>query len=372
MNTTIRGRGRRRGAAAEGMATIRDVAQASKVSIATVSRAFNGSALVRGDTRRKVLAMASRLGYWPNGIARSLITNRTHALGVLLPDLFGEFFSEVVHGMDLAGRERGYHLLISRTSSSADDLIDAARTMRGRVDGLIVMAPGFDPTPAVRHGGRAVPAVLINPQRTPPGCDSVSIANAKGAAAAVSHLIGLGHRSIGFLSGPESNVDARQRRDGWHAALSAAGIEPTSDLEYGGDFTEHSGYDVVGKMLRSSRRPTALFAGNDYMAVGALGALHDAGVRVPEDIAVVGFDDIALARYLNPPLTTVRVEMLGLGRRAVEILLERADRAPGAVERHEVLATTLVVRSSCGAGPADASGHRHPGNGHGALPTSRR
>jgi len=354
------------------MSTIRDVARASQVSIATVSRVFNESALVRHDTRRKVLAAASRLGYWPNGIARSLITNRTHALGVLLPDLFGEFFSEVVHGMDLAGRERGFHLLISRSSSSADDLTAAVRVMRGRVDGLIVMAPDFDPNPAMRHGARDVPTVFMNPQLTPPGCDSVSIANTQGAASAVKHLIGLGHRAIAFISGPECNIDSRQRRDGWRSALQEAGIEPASDLEYPGDFAERSGYEAAARLLRSAWQPSALFAANDYMAVGALGALHDAGVRVPEDIAVVGFDDIAFARYLNPPLTTVRVDMQGLGRRAVEVLLDRDDRPPRADARHETLATTLVVRSSCGAGPDDASGHRAPGNGDPSPPFARR
>ena len=369
---TTRGRIRARGARGETMATIRDVARASQVSIATVSRVFNQSTLVRHDTRRRVLAAASRLGYWPNGIARSLITNRTHALGVLLPDLFGEFFSEVVHGMDLAGRERGFHLLISRSSSSADDLTEAVRTMRGRVDGLIVMAPDFDPDPAMGHGAGDVPTVFMNPQVTPPGCDSVAIANAQGAALAVTHLIGLGHRSIAFISGPERNIDARQRRDGWRAALREAGIEATPGLEVRGDFAERSGYEAAAELLRGARRPTALFAANDYMAVGALGALHDAGVRVPEDIAVAGFDDIALARYLNPPLTTVRVDMQGLGRRAVEILFERDDRPPGAVARHEILPTTLVVRSSSGPGPNDANGHRGPRNGDPSPPSTRR
>lgn len=354
------------------MATIRDVARASQVSIATVSRVFNESPLVRHDTRRKVLAAASRLGYWPHEIARSLITNRTHALGVLLPDLFGEFFSEVVHGMDLAGRERGFHLLISRSSSSADELTEAVRTMRGRVDGLIVMAPDFDPNPAMGHGAGHVPTVFMNPQLTPPGCDTVSIANTEGAASAVAHLIGLGHRSIAHVSGPECNIDARQRRDGWRSALREAGIEPTPDLEVRGDFAERSGYEAAAALLRRARRPTALFAANDYMAVGALGALHDAGVRVPEDIAVVGFDDIALARYLNPPLTTVRVDMQGLGRRAVEVLLDRDDHAPRAQARHEILAPMLVVRGSCGAGRDDAGGHRATGNGDSSPPAARR
>ena len=353
------------------MATIRDVARVSKVSIATVSRVFNGSALVRTDTRRKVLAVASRLGYWPNSIARSLITSRTHTLGVLMPDLFGEFFSEVVHGMDLAGRERGFHLLVSRSSSSTEELVEAIRTMRGRVDGLIVMAPDFDADPVLRLGAGVVPRVFMNPHAPPTDCDAVSIANCEGAASAVRHLIGLGHRSVALISGPEHNIDARQRREGWRAALCGAGIEPGADLEFRGDFAERSGYEAAAELLRRQARPTALFAANDYMAVGALGALHDAKVRVPEDLAVVGFDDIALARYLNPPLTTVRVDMEQLGRRAVEILLDRDAHPEHAGRRLEVLATSLVVRRSCGTGAGDTSGHRHAGNGDG-VPPSRR
>ena len=350
------------------MATIRDVARASRVSIATVSRVFNGSTLVRTDTRRKVLAVASRLGYWPNSIARSLITSRTHTLGVLMPDLFGEFFSEVVHGMDVAGRERGFHLLVSRSSSSADELVEAIRTMRGRVDGLIVMAPDFDADPVLRLGAGAVSRVFMNPHATPTDCDAVSIANAGGAASAVRHLLGLGHRSIALITGPEHNIDARQRREGWCAALREAGIEPVADLEFRGDFAERSGYEAAAELLRRHLRPTAIFAANDYMAVGALGALNDAKVRVPEDVAVVGFDDIALARYLNPPLTTVRVDRQELGRRAVEILLDREAHPEHAGRRLEVLPTALIVRRSCGGG---MNGRHHAGNGDG-MPPSRR
>lgn len=331
------------------MANIRDVAKASKVSIATVSRVFNQSTLVSEATRGRVVAVASRLGYWPHGIARSLTTSRTHTLGVVMPDLFGEFFSEVVHGMDLAGREQGLHLLVTRSSSSADELTSALRSMRGRVDGLIVMAPDFDASPALQQSPGTVPTVLLVPAITPPGCDSVSIANADGAAMVVRHLIGLGHRTIAIIGGPERNIDAQQRRDGYRAALARARIPRSARFEYRGDFSEESGYEAARELLRGKLRPSAIFAANDYMAVGALGALHDAGVQVPEEVAVTGFDDIALARYLIPALTTVHVDMLELGRRAVGLLLDRGGREGGGAGRSEVLATSLVVRSSCGA-----------------------
>jgi len=338
-----RGRPRRAG----GPATIRDVARASDVSIATVSRVFNDSPLVSESTRQRVSATARRLRYWPNGIARSLITNRTHTLGALLPDLHGEFFSEVIHGIDLAARERGFQLLVSRTSSGASELTSALRSMRGRVEGLILMAPDLD-AGALRQMTGAARVVLLGPARPGPGFETISIANLEGARSVVLHLIGLGHRRIATIAGPARNTDARQRLEGFRAALAEKGLSASPELELCGDFTEHSGYEAALALLNLSPRPTAVFVANDYMAVGALGAFHDAGLRVPEDIALAGFDDIPLARYLTPPLTTVHVDMLRLGQRAVERLLDAPSATGVAAGTTELLGTTLVVRKSCG------------------------
>jgi LacI family transcriptional regulator len=349
------------------LATIRDVARASNVSIATVSRVFNQSPLVSEETRERVAAAAGRLGYWPNGIARSLITNRTHTLGLLLPDLHGEFFSEVIHGVDLLAREKGFHLLVSRSSSSADELADVLRSMRGRVDGLIVMAPDVDASRALRHAAGNVPIVLLNPEVKLPGSDTVGIANFQGAWGVVRHLIGLGHRRIATITGPCQNIDARQRLDGYRAALREAGLEPDSDLEFHGDFTERSGYEAARALLHQRAQATAIFVANDHMAVGVIGALQEAGRRIPEDFAVTGFDDIPMARYLTPPLTTVHVDVLQLGERAVELLLD-PDRVTGAPEgRHEVLPTTLVVRGSCGARQPRRGGEGPPWDRSGPL-----
>lgn len=339
------------------MATIRDVARASKVSIATVSRVFNDSPAVSEVTRQRVRAAAQSLGYWPNGIARSLITNRTHMLGVVLPDLHGEFFSEVIHGVDEASRAHGLHVLVSRASARADELTSALRSMRGRVDGLVVMAPDLRASETLEQTARSIPTVVLNPDRPLESVDTVAIDNGGGARQVVSHLIRLGHRCIAMVTGPEHNADSRQRLEGYRRALADAGLFTTPDLVVAGDFTEPSGYDAALQLLARSHRPTAIFVANDVMAVGVLGALDDLGVPVPGDIAVAGFDDIPLAQYLRPPLTTVHVDMLGLGRRAVELLLDpgRRERTPG---RHDVLPTTLVVRRSCGEKPAEARADR--------------
>src|SRR5262245_33709778 len=333
------------------MATIKDVAREARVSVATVSRVFNNSAVVSESTRRTVREVAERLNYWPNGAARSLITNRTQAIGVMLPDLFGEFYSEILRGMDMPTRKAGLHLLVSSSHADADELVAGLRATRGRIDGMIVMAPDVDAGPTIRALAADCPLVLIDPGKGFEGCDAVVIANQAGASAITRHLADIGHRRIATITGPARNADARQRLEGYRAALRAAGVEPPSGYEIPGDFTEPSGYAAGARLLALDPRPTAVFAANDYMAIGVMGALSDAGIRVPEDIAVAGFDDIAMARYLNPPLTTVHVDAYRLGERAVEMLLDPRSR-PGRRVRHEVLATTLVVRGSCGSASA--------------------
>jgi LacI family transcriptional regulator len=352
------------------MATIKDVAREAGVSVATVSRVFNDSGLVSVDTRRTVREVAARLNYWPHGVARSLITSRTNAVGVLLPDMYGEFFSEIIRGADLAARREGLHLLVSSSHANAEELVAAMRSMRGRIDGLIVMAPDVEQPVGTQVCGGHFPVVLLDPGFDAEECDTIAIANHDGARAMVRHLLGLGHRRIATVTGPERNIDARQRLAGYRTALREAGAESSPELEIAGDFTETSGYEAAARLLRLAPRPTAVFAGNDYMAAGILGALSDAGVRVPEQIAVTGFDDIAMARYLNPSLTTVQVDMLQLGERAVGRLLDIRREANG-THRHEMLPTTLVVRGSCGAHalqPADARIPLRRGRVEGPLP----
>ena len=335
------------------MATIKDVAREAGVSVATVSRVFNDKDRVNEDTRRRVRAVAERMHFWPNGVARSLITNRTHAIGVLLPDMHGEFFSEVIRGIDLAARAEGLHVLVSSSHSDTDELVTTLRAMRGRIDGLIIMAPDIDSAPAIRATAWDCPVVLLGHGGEVPDFDTVAIANYDGAYAVVRHLQRLGHRRIATLTGPPRNLDALQRLEGYRAAMRESGVTSTRALEVVGDFTEPSGYHGAQTLMRLSPPPTALFVGNDVMAVGVLGALRDAGLRVPKDMAVIGFDDIAIARHLTPPLTTVHVDAYQMGERALHRLLRRDRGEPAPSRAHEVLPTWLVVRASCGASPVD-------------------
>ncbi len=329
------------------MSTIRDVAREAGVSVATVSRVFNDSAQVSAGTRRAVREVADRLNYWPNAVARSLITARTHSIGVLLPELHGEFFSEVIRGIDLTARRAGFHLLISSSHSEMSALMSVVLSLRGRIDGLIVMAPDQDAPANLQACAGSMPVVLINPGTSIDGCDTVSLANFDGAYAMTQHLLALGHRRIAIVRGPDRNMDARHRTDGYRAALADEGLGDAS-LEFAGDFREASGAEAGRQILDMTERPTAVFAANDYMAVGLLSVFRDAGVRVPADIAVTGFDDIAIARYIEPALTTVHIDAYSLGERAVEQLLSLARERRSASNTHHLLPASVVVRTSCG------------------------
>jgi LacI family transcriptional regulator len=328
--------------------TIRDVARSAGVSIATVSRVFNGSPRVSEETVHRVKSIAAGLGYWPNGAARSLTTSRTSTIGVLLPDLYGEFFSEVIRGIDQAARKTGQRILVSGSHADSETLLSAARSMRGLADALIVMAPDEDSAKAIEQITQIFDVVLLNGRFEVDGCDTISISNFEGAYTMVRHLLRLQHRTIAIVKGPAGNIDAEERLRGWRTALVESGVEPDPALEYQGDFTESSGYECAQEVLGNGRRPSAVFAANDYMAIGFLSALRNAGVTVPEELAVTGFDDIAIAQYLNPPLTTVRVDAFELGARAVQSCLEGPAEKAATGRSHIVVPTTLVVRSSCG------------------------
>ncbi len=335
------------------MPTIHDVAQLAEVSIATVSRVLNGTGRVSEASRERVMAATLELDYAPNGAARSLTTRSHGTLGVLLPDLHGHFFSEIIRGIDQAARTQGYQVLVSSSHADTKAVLSAARSMRGRIDGAILMAPDDESVEAVELIRRRFPVVLLNPRSPVGSCDAVSIANFDGARAITQHLLGLGHRRIATIRGPLGNVDAEERLRGYREALMDVGLAPSPALELPGDFTECSGFRVAEDVLRARPRPSAVFAANDSMAVGLMSALDSFGIRVPQDLAVVGFDDIATARYMNPPLTTVSVDAFSLGQNAARMMFYRARGPESVPVRREILPAPVVVRRSCGAVPFD-------------------
>jgi LacI family transcriptional regulator len=334
------------------MVTIKDVAREAKVSVATVSRVINGSGPVSEDTRRLIHEVASRMRYVPHSGARSLITSKTDTLGVLLPDLYGEFFSEVIRGMDTTAQGAGFHLLISRSYSDKVGIETAMRAMRGRVDGVVVMSPDLD-AESLSNLPSTIPVVLLCSVSRGNEVDSLTIQNCRGAREMVSDLVVRGHRRVAIIKGSPRNYDAAERLRGYRMALREAGIAPEPTLEREGDFTEAGGYAAALELLELKNRPTAIFAANDSMAIGALSALRESGVRVPEDMAVAGFDDIPLARFMDPPLSSVHVPIRELGARAVEILLHGVTNKNDHARRRERVSTELVIRRSTGGDPAE-------------------
>jgi LacI family transcriptional regulator len=318
-------------------ATIRDVARRAQVSVASASRALNNLTNVSEHTRARVTEAARELGYVPHAGARSLSLARTNALGVVLPDLHGEFFSEIVRGMDKEANRNGYLLLLSNMHRGAQST-NALKALRGRVDGMIVMAPHLSQTElsAALPGG--TPAILVN---TPAdGHHGIRLDNAAGARAVAAHFLEQGRKRIVHIAGAEGNMDARERSDVFRDSLSGTGVQ----LEIvQGDFSEESGKAAIRSLMESGASFDAVFAANDMMASGALQALRDGGLSVPAEVAVAGFDDIPLARHIG--LTTVRVRIAELGERAVERLLRLLEGDDQAADQ-ELHSPELIIRTT--------------------------
>jgi len=327
--------------------TIKDVARAAGVSVASVSRALNGHENVTDVTRKRIVEVAARLRYMPNDAARSLITRRTHTIGAILPDLHGEFFSELIRGIDLAARTRGLHLLVSSSHGDADEAAAALRSMQGRVDGLLIMSPHADAGLLEANLPDSLPAVIMNASAGHSRYSTLSIDNHGGALAMTHHLIACGHRRIAFIAGPKGNLDADERLRGYHDALAAAGLAHEA-MVLAGEFTEESGYAAGHELYDCAQRPDAVFAANDMMAIGCLFALTERDLVIPIDIAIAGFDDIPIARYVTPPLTTVRVRIADLGRSALIRLVAEMEAAGSSAAAPQILPCEIVVRTSCG------------------------
>jgi len=340
-------------------ATIRDVAKAAGVSVATVSRALNGFSNVLPETRKRIEEAAAELRFSPSGAARSLITRSTQTLGALLPDLHGEYFSELIRGIDVAARARGLHLLLSSSHGDAGEAAAALRAMNGRVDGLLVMSPHADNDFLDRNLPAGLPVVLMNtePGQTPH--PSFTVDNFGGAMALMAHFHEQGLRRVAFIGGPPDNHEAAERQRGYREAL--ASLWPHQPpVEFDGDFTEGAGWRAGQAILSMNPRPDAVFAANDMTAIGLMAALQDGGLQLPRDMAVAGFDDVPISRYFTPALTTLRVPVLELGRLAVEAMVACiADGDTSQNQAQQILAVELIVRPS-----SIRSGHDEPGNTH--------
>lgn len=324
-----------------------DVARVAGVSHQTVSRVLNGHPSVRPATRARVLAAIEELGYRPNLAARALVTGRSRTLGLVTLEttLFGPVTT--LYGIERAAREAGYFVSVVSLGTAIDpgSLEDALARLRAqRVAGVILIAPLTSSLLALPSLPIDLPVVVV--EGDPDGAFATATVDQRaGARAATEHLIGLGHRVIAHVAGPPEWLEAHQREAGWRAGLADAGL--AGDVVLVGDWTARSGYQA-GLALAEMTEVTAVFVANDHMALGVLRALHERGRAVPEEISVVGFDDIGEAEYFTPSLTTVHQDFDELGRRSLDLLLCQLDSSNSVVERL-VIAPRLIERRSTAA-----------------------
>lgn len=330
--------------------TIREVAKRAGVSISTVSRVFNETAIVDGSTKEKVLAAARALRYTPNQAARSLVMNETRTIGLILPAVFGEYYSEVLRGMDEIASAADYDIILSGSKSIGSKFEKSIRAMAGRVDGLIVMSPTIGSEQLRAHMPHYLPTVLMNAADPSGSFATVSVDNHGGALLAVKHLIALGHRRIAHIRGLDQSDDARLRAAGYRSAMREAGLG-SFIMEVSGEYTVESGVNAVRQLLAMADQPTAIFSSNDAMLLDAMPVIRERGLTVPGDLALVGFDDIPRAAAMTPALTTIRVDLAGFGAAAMQDVLAAIHQGDAAAPVHRTIGCELVVRSSCGPVP---------------------
>ncbi len=336
--------------------TLEKVGKLAGVSRSTVSRVINGHPNVREQVRERVWQVIRETGYQPHAAARSLVTRRTHIIGVIIPETVNKlfvdpFFALLLRGITDTCNTRGYHLMLSLFSNPAHQEEIYRRLIYGNhLDGVIVASARMDDPLVHKLLDDGMQAVLVG-RHADSRVNYVDVDNVGAARMAVEHLIRLGHRRIATITGPLNMVGGADRLRGYRQALEAHHLPLEEGLIAEGDFTEPSGTAAMQRLLPAA--PTAVFAASDSMAIGALKALREANLRVPEDVALVGFDDIPAVTAVEPALTTVRQPIERLGAMAADLLLNLLEDppAPAAPAHRIVLPAELIVRDSCGASP---------------------
>lgn len=327
--------------------TIHEVAAAAGISYGTVSRVINNAPYVKPETRQRVREAMERLGYTVDRRARSLAGGRSHVLAVLVPDLGTGYIGEIIRGIDAEVELAQYDLMLYTTHrQAAKEGSYAASIARGLADGLLLVLPSDLEGMVSRLRQIEFPFVLVDYQGVEEKVPAVGATNWQGAYNATEYLIGLGHRRIGFITGSMEMVAARQRLEGYQAALRTHHLPANPALVQNGEFHIPEAYAAALSLLALPDPPTAIFASNDHMALAAIEALRENGLRVPEDMSVVGFDGIPQAAQVHPPLTTVSQPLAVMGRVATQMLLDQLSD-PGKPARRIELPTELIIRGSC-------------------------
>lgn len=335
------------------MSTIRDVANLAGVSVATVSRALQQPDRVSAKTRNKVMETVEKVGYKPNLMAVKFRSGKTHNLVVLVPTVANMFFARVIVGMQEAASEQGYSILLGNTMGSAKIEAEYAQMVQtSQADGLIQLRAHNPFSQDALNEEGLLPMVNACEVLDKVECPTVALDNQEAARAMTKHLIRHGHKRIAMVKGPAESPLTKSRVSGYRQALEEAGLPFDESLLYPGDFTLQSGKQATQRILVASDRPTAIFCENDEMAMGAIHAVKQKGLRVPDDISVAGFDDIAFAGFCDPPLTTIAQPAEEFGRTTVNLLLDvlngRIKKAPKVIMPYE-----LIVRASTGPAPSE-------------------
>lgn len=333
------------------MSTIKDVALHAQVSVATVSHVVNDTRFVSEATRLRVQQAIEELRYVPSALARSLKSNRTHTVGMMIPNNSNPYFAEIIRGIEDTCYAAGFNVILC---NSDDDPLKQSTYVRllseKQVDGLIVLSSGSDLDLLDTLRAATMPQVVVDREIDDLAADLVEVNHEAGGFLATQHLLQLGHRRIACIAGPQMLSSARQRVQGYRRALHEAGLAEDDRLLRRGDFTSAGGHAAMVSLLDRAapgERPSAVFASNDLMAIGAICAAAAAGLHIPKDLSVIGFDDIALAAYSNPPLSTIVQPKHQTGELAAQLLLQRIAQPDRELQR-AILQPSLLVRQSTG------------------------
>lgn len=333
---------------------IKDIARLANVSHTTVSRALNNKSRIRQETKEKILSIAKELGYRPNLIARSLVMRRSKTLGLVITNISNPFYTELAQGIEKTATQWGYNIILCSTQSDISNEKQYIEMLRSKgVDGIIFSSAHMQDSNIVALAEEGFPIVLVNRRTYHPlvkeKVDYIGVDNILGGYLAVEHLIRLGHQRIGVIGGSSESSVGVERLEGGKRALQTYGIVQREDYFIEGNFLKTSGYEGGKQFLNMSERPTAVFATNDYMALGVYQAFLEAGLRIPEDVALIGFNDIEFTAIKGVELTTIGQKKFEMGAIAVERLVARIEKGDASILPKEILLTPeLIIRKTCG------------------------
>jgi DNA-binding LacI/PurR family transcriptional regulator len=348
---------------------IRTIARAASVSIATVSRTINHVPTVNPEIARRVWAVIDELDYFPNTQARALVSGRSKIFGLIVSEITNPFFPELIQGFEDIAVANGYEILVSSTNHEPKRMSHCIRRMLERkVDGVAVMTFGIEEPLLDQLANRKVPLVFIDIGPNRPGISLLKIDYHHGILQGVQHLAALGHRNIAFISGPVTLHSAQSRRAAFSASLEECDITPNPAWIIEGDHTMEGGIASMDRLLSAKKMPTAVMCSNDMTAIGVLHKLYRAGLRVPDDLSVIGFDDIHISEVTIPPLTTVQMSRFELARAAVTALRAQVEPSDNAEPKREYnIQTELIVRESTGIPRAAVTHSSKPGTTNNGL-----